>query len=80
LEATIEQRLFHVRRRPGPDGSGWYVVNGHTRRPASGTFKTQAAAEARRKRLQNKHNEALAAAMRKLAEKWQRLKQVSDER
>jgi ATP-dependent DNA ligase len=75
LGATIEQRLFHVRRRPGADSSGWYVVNGHTRRPASGTFKTQAAAEARRKRLQNKHNEALAAAMRKLAEKWQRLKQ-----
>jgi hypothetical protein len=80
LGATIEQRLFHVRRRPGPDGSGWYVVNGHTRRPASGMFKTQAAAEARRKQLQNKHNAALAAAMRKLAEKWQRLKQVSDER
>jgi hypothetical protein len=50
--ATIEQRLFYVRR----DGSfgGWYVLNGHTRRRASKTFTTRAAAEARRAKLQLK--------------------------
>jgi hypothetical protein len=45
--------LFYVRRQTCADGSfEWYVLNGHTRRHASGTFKTKALAEARRAKLQ----------------------------
>ena len=40
---------FCVRRQTCAYGSfEWYVLNGHTRRRASGTLKTKAAAEARR--------------------------------
>jgi hypothetical protein len=54
MGATIEKRLFFVRREPSSnDGSfGWYVINGHTRRRASRTFKTRSAAGAQRTRLQ----------------------------
>jgi hypothetical protein len=45
--------LFYVRPLPCADGSfEWYVLNGHTGRRASETFKTKAAAEARRSKLQ----------------------------
>ena len=37
--------LFYVRRHTCADGSfEWYVLNGHTRRPASKLFRTRAAA------------------------------------
>jgi hypothetical protein len=72
LGTTIEQRLFLVRRRIGVDGSfEWYVLNGHTRRPVKGTYKTRAAAEVRRARLQAKHDQTHAAAMEKLARRWE---------
>ena len=50
----MQQRLFYVLRHTRADdgSSEWYVFNGHTRRRASGTFKTRAAAEARRAKLQ----------------------------
>jgi hypothetical protein len=68
--STIEQRLFHVRRRIGANGfSEWYVLNGHTRRPLKGTYRTWAAAEARRRMSQAKHDLKFAAAMKKLA-RW----------
>jgi hypothetical protein len=53
-EALVAQRLFHVRRHTrGDDGSfEWYVLNSHTRRRASRTFKNSAAAEAPRAQLQ----------------------------
>jgi bifunctional non-homologous end joining protein LigD len=70
--ATIEQRLFYVRRHTREDGSSeWYVLNGHTRRRVTGTFKTQAAAEAQRAKLQTKHDQTYATAMQKLARRWQ---------
>ena len=41
--------LFYVRRHTCADGSfEWYVLNGHTRRPASKLFRTRAAAVAER--------------------------------
>jgi hypothetical protein len=47
--------LFYVRRHTCADGSfEWYVLNGHTRRPASKLFRTRAAAAAERARLQVK--------------------------
>ena len=47
--------LFYVRRHTGADGSfEWYVLNGHTRRRASKTFPTRAAAAAERRKLQVK--------------------------
>jgi hypothetical protein len=47
--------LFYVRRQTCAVGSfEWYVPNGHTRRRARGTFKTKAAAETRRVKLQAK--------------------------
>ena len=47
--------LFYVRRHTCVDGSfEWYVLNGHTRRRASKTFKSKTAAEARRAELQAK--------------------------
>jgi hypothetical protein len=65
--------LFYVRRHTREDGSSeWYVLNGHTRRPVKGTFKTQAAAEAQRAKLQTKHDQTYAIAMQKLARRWQR--------
>jgi len=40
--------LFYVRRHTCADGSfEWYVLNGHTRRPASKLFRTRAAERAR---------------------------------
>ena len=45
--------LFYVRRHTGADGSfEWYVLNGHTRRRASKSFPTRAAAAAEREKLQ----------------------------
>ena len=44
--------LFYVRRHTGADGSfEWYVLNGHTRRRASKTFPTRAAAAAEREKV-----------------------------
>jgi len=43
------EMLFYVRRHTCADGSfEWYVLNGHTRRPASKLFRTRAAAVAER--------------------------------
>jgi hypothetical protein len=64
--------IFYVRRHTRADGSfKWYVLNGHTRRAVNGTFKTRAAAEVRRRILQAKHDQRHAAAMEKLARKWE---------
>ena len=52
---TVKAGLFYVRRHTCADGSfEWYVLNGHTRRPASKLFRTRAAAAAERARLQVK--------------------------
>ena len=52
---TVKAGLFYVRRHTCADGSfEWYVLNGHTRRPASKSFRTRAAAAAERARLQVK--------------------------
>ena len=52
---AVKERLFYVRRHTCADGSfEWYVLNGHTRRPASKLFRTRAAAAAERARLQVK--------------------------
>ena len=52
-ERAVKGGLFYVRRHT--DGSfEWYVLNGHTRRPASKLFRTRAAAAAERARLQVK--------------------------
>ena len=57
--------LFYVRRHTGADGSfEWYVLNGHTRRRASKTFPTRAAAAAEREKLQVKLDLANAKALR----------------
>ena len=51
----MKEGLFYVRRHTCADGSfEWYVLNGHTRRPASKLFRTRAAAAAERARLQVK--------------------------
>jgi hypothetical protein len=64
--------LFYVRRHTREGGSSeWYVLNGHTRRAVKGTFKTRAAAEARRAKLQAKHDQTHADVMQKLARRWQ---------
>ena len=40
---TVKAGLFYVRRHTCADGSfEWYVLNGHTRRPASKLFRTRA--------------------------------------
>ena len=50
-----EEGPFYVRRHTCADGSfEWYVLNGHTRRRASKSFPTRAAAAAERARLQVK--------------------------
>ena len=47
-----EEGLFYVRRHTCADGSfEWYVLNGHTRRRASRTYPTRAAAAAARRKL-----------------------------
>ena len=47
--------LFYVRRHTCADGAfEWYVLNGHTRRRASISFPTRAAAAAEREKLQAK--------------------------
>ena len=52
---AVKEGLFYVRRHTCADGSfEWYVLNGHTRRPASKLFRTRAAAAAERARLQVK--------------------------
>ena len=52
---AVKGGLFYVRRHTCADGSfEWYVLNGHTRRPASKLFRTRAAAAAERARLQVK--------------------------
>ena len=52
---VVKAGLFYVRRHTCADGSfEWYVLNGHTRRPASKLFRTRAAAAAERTRLQVK--------------------------
>ena len=54
-ERAVKGGLFYVRRHTCADGSfEWYVLNGHTRRPASKLFRTRAAAAAERARLQVK--------------------------
>src|SRR4029077_12503261 len=50
---AVKAGLFYVRRHTCADGSfEWYVLNGHTRRPASKLFRTRAAAAAERARVQ----------------------------
>jgi hypothetical protein len=50
---AVKEGLFYVRWHTCADGSfEWYVLNGHTRRPASKLFRTRAAAAAERARLQ----------------------------
>ena len=52
---AVKEGLFYVRRHTCADGSfEWYVLNGHTRRPASKHFPTRAAAVAERAKLQVK--------------------------
>jgi hypothetical protein len=47
--SAVKEGLFYVRRHTCADGSfEWYVLNGHTRRPASKLFRTRAAAAAER--------------------------------
>jgi hypothetical protein len=51
----VKEGLFYVRRHTCADGAfEWYVLNGHTWRPASKLFRTRAAAAAERARLQVK--------------------------
>ena len=55
MTGAVKEGLFYVRRHTCADGSfEWYVLNGHTRRPASKLFRTRAAAAAERARLQVK--------------------------
>jgi hypothetical protein len=61
-----ERGLFYVRRHTCADGSfEWYVLNGHTRRRASKTFPTRAAAVAERAKLQVKLDLAKAKVLRR---------------
>lgn len=53
----MQQRLFHARRIPARTARlKWYVLNGHTGRCASATFKAKAPAEVRRAELQAAHD------------------------
>jgi hypothetical protein len=57
--------LFYVWRHTGADGSfEWYVLNGHTRRRASKSFPTRAAAAAEREKLQARLDLAKAKVLR----------------
>jgi hypothetical protein len=58
---TLNQWLFYVRRHTCADGSfEWYVLNGHTRRPASNFFPTRAAAVVeRQERFAQTHPEGV---------------------
>ena len=61
--------LFYVRRHTGADGSfEWYVLNGHTRRRASKSFPTRAAAAAERTKLQARLDLAKAKVLRRAPE------------
>jgi hypothetical protein len=58
--------LFYVRRHTGADCSfEWYVLNGHTRRRASTSVPTRAAAAAEREKLQARLDLAKAKALRR---------------
>jgi hypothetical protein len=58
--------LFYVRRQTCADGSfEWYVLNGHTRRCASRSFRSRAAAAAEREKLQAKLDQGKAKALRR---------------
>ena len=58
--------LFYVRRHTGADGAfEWYVLNSHTRRRASKTFPTRAAAVAERAKLQVKLDLAKEQVLRR---------------
>ena len=49
----MKEELFYVRRHTSAAGLfEWYVLNGHTRRPASKFFPTRAQAAAERRKLQ----------------------------
>jgi hypothetical protein len=62
----MQDRLFYVRQHTRADGSfEWYVLNGHTQRRASRTFKTRVAAEARRAKLQAVHDAAKVRVIRR---------------
>jgi hypothetical protein len=59
--------LFYVRRYTCADGSfEWYVLNGHTRRPASKFFPTRAQAAAERRKLQVRLDLAKAKVLRRM--------------
>jgi hypothetical protein len=65
----VKEGLFYVRRHTCTDGSfEWYVLNGRTRRRASRTFPTKAAATAARGKLQAKLDIAKAKVLRRTPE------------
>jgi hypothetical protein len=53
----MQDRLFYVRQHTHGDGSlGWYVLNGHTHRRASRTFKTERQPKRHGRKLQAAHD------------------------
>jgi hypothetical protein len=58
--------LFHARQHTCADGSfEWYVLNGHTRRPASKFLPTRVQAAAERRKLQVRLDLAKATVLRR---------------
>jgi hypothetical protein len=62
----MNEGLFYVRRHTCADGSfEWYVLNRHTRRRASNSFSTRAAAVVERRKLQGKVDLAKAKVLKR---------------
>ena len=63
----MKEGLFYVRRHSCADDSfEWYVLNGHTRRPASKFFPTRAQAAAEQRKLAARLNLAKAKVLRRM--------------
>ena len=58
----MNEGLFYVRRHTCAE---WYVLNGHTRRRASNSFSTRAAAVVERRKLQGKVDLAKAKVLKR---------------